>query len=179
MDRCFYCQKEAGVEAFRNPNTEEIHPTCEQCKKELTSFRKETLFFGKAGCLWIPLFILGTIMLTFFHWQWGLFGLIACITLEIIAIRLHSHYLRKKQIVCGTYVDPKSIRWCKTCKHRRKVRKYDDVTGGIWRSDQLPSNAQIPCKIVHETMDVWRSFFSLAHDKRPLLPKDCPKWIRR
>ncbi len=177
MDKCVYCQKEANVEAFRNPYTKEIRSTCEQCKKRFTSFAKERSFYTKA-CMWIPLFIVGTIVLMFFNWQLGLIGLIAFIVLEIIAINLQSYYIRKKEIACGTYVDPKSVRWCKTCLHYKKVKKYDDIFDGIWKSEQLPCNANIPCKIIDNTIDVWQKFF-LDSNKKTLFPKNCPKWTKR
>lgn len=178
MDKCFYCQKEASVEAFRNPITKEIHLTCEQCRNSLSLFIKERLFLSKA-IFALPLFILGTIVLIFFDWHWGLFGLILCIILEIISIRLLSHYNKKVRIGCGTYVDPHNIRWCETCKSYRKVKGFDDLADGIWANEQLPDSSYIPCKIIDETIGVWKSFFALDRGKRALFPKDCPKWTKR
>ncbi|MBU3981073.1 MAG: hypothetical protein KKH20_10130 [Proteobacteria bacterium] len=179
MDKCFYCQEESHVEAFRNPYTKEIHPTCEQCIKEFTSYAKETSFYTKAGCIWIPLLILGTVILMFFNWKWGLSSLVICMIIEIISIKLQGHYVKKKQIDCGTYVDPKSIHWCKTCKHYKKVKRFDDTIDGIWRNEKLPDNNSIPCRIIDETINVWNNFFSLDTDKRTLYPKDCSKWFGR
>lgn len=105
MDRCFYCQKDANVEAFRNPYTKEIHPTCEQCRKDFTSFAEERLFFARAIFV-VPLFILGTIILIFFNWRWGLFGLIICIILEIISIKLLSHYKKRRELPVGRTLTP-------------------------------------------------------------------------
>lgn len=178
MDKCFYCQKEENVEAFRNPYTKEIHLTCEQCRKEFTSFPKEKLFFSYAICI-LPFFILGSIVLIFFNWRWGLFGLIIFIVLEAISIKLLSHYKKKTRIAVGTYVDTHNIRWCKTCKSYRKVKKFDDIADGIWANEQLPDSSYIPCKIIDETIGVWTSFFALDRENRTLFPKDCPKWTKR
>jgi len=179
MGKCFYCQKEENVEAFQNPYTKEIHPTCEHCRKVFTSFPKEKFFFSKAIFI-LPLFILGSIVLIFFNWRWGLSGLIIFIVLEAISIKLLSHYKKKTRIAVGTYVvDPHNIRWCKTCKNYRKVKKYDDIADGIWINGQLPDSSYIPCKIIDETMDIWKRFFALDREKRTLFPKDCPKWTKK
>ena len=179
MAKCFYCDKEVDVEAFRNPYTKEIHPTCEQCRKVFTSFPGEKLFFSRAIFV-LPLFILGSIVLIFFNWRMGLFGLIIFIILEVLAIKLLSHYKKKTGIAVGTYaVDPRNIRWCKTCKNYRKVKKYDSILDGIWRNEQLPDSSHIPCRIVEDTIDVWKSFFALGSENRTLFPKDCPKWTKK
>ena len=178
MAKCFYCEKEVDVEAFRNPYTKEIHPTCEQCIKAFTSFPREKLFFSRAIFI-LPLFILGSIVLIFFNWRMGLFGLIIFVILEALSVKLLSHYKKKTRIALGTYVvDPRHIRWCKTCKNYRKVRKYDDILNGIWTNEQLPDNSCIPCKIINETIDVWKDFFMLDSKDRTLFPKDCPKWTK-
>lgn len=179
MDKCFYCQKEITVKAFRNPYTKEIHPTCEQCIKEFASYDKERSFFTKTGCIWGPLLIIASVVLSFFNWKWGLVSLIVCIFLEAISLRLQSYFVKKKEIACGTYIDPKSIQCCKTCKHYKRVKKYDDTIYGLWRSDKLPNIDLIPCKIITETINVWKDFFSLDSDKKTLYPKDCPQWSRR
>ena len=178
MAECFYCDKEVDVEAFRNPYTKEIHPTCEQCRKVFTSFPGEKLFFSRAVFV-LPLFILGSIVLIFFNWRMGLFGLIIFIILEVLSIKLLSHYKKKTGIAVGTYaVDPRNIRWCKTCKNYRKVRKYENIADGMWTNQQLPDSSCIPCKIINETTDVWKDFFMLDRKDRTLFPKDCPKWTR-
>jgi len=177
MGKCFYCEKETNVEAFQNPYTKEIHLTCEQCRKEFTSFLKERLFFSRASFI-LPLFIIGSIVLIFFNRHWGLIGLIVFIALEAICLKLTGYYVKKRDIACGTYVDTRNIRWCKTCKNYRKVKKYDSILDGIWRNEQLPDSSHIPCRIVEDTIDVWKSFFALGSEDRTLFPKDCPKWTK-
>lgn len=176
MDKCFYCQKDTDVEAFRNPYTNEIHPTCEQCKLSFTVFHKERSLFAKLGCIWIPIFILISIIVTFYNFKLGLFLLVAGAILEFIVFKLQEYFVKKKDIAYGTYVDPKKIQWCKTCMYFRKIKNYDNTINGIWRCEQLPEKNLIPCKIIEDDLDIWRDFFSLDKDKKTLYPKNCPKW---
>jgi hypothetical protein len=173
MEKCFYCEKEANVETFRNPYTKEIHPTCERCRRKLTSL-KERLFYSRAIRI-IPFFIAGSVVLIFFNWRWGLVGLIISVVLQTISIRL----LMKKEIASTTGIDPRHLRWCKTCKSYRKIEKYDDLDHGIWRNEQLPDSSYIPCEIIDETIDVWQRYFGLNRQNRTLFPQDCPKWTKK
>ena len=72
-------------------------------------------------------------------------------------------------------VDPKTLRWCKTCRHYRKVRRWSDRFG---ENGPLPPD-ELPCRIPDQTRDVWDRYFRLSSSYRTLYPKDCPKWMKR
>lgn len=178
-EKCYYCKNEADAAPYRNPYTKEIHPTCENCIKEFTSFVKERSFFTKLGCIWLPVFIVLSIIITFFNWRIGLFCLAVGVLFEIVAVKLQSYFVKKKEMACGTYVDPKKVQWCKTCKHFKKVKKFDDIVSGLWREKIMPNQENIPCKILEKTKKLWEIYFNLEQDKRTLYPKDCSFWEKR
>jgi len=102
MGKCFYCQKEADVENFPNPYTKEIHPTCSQCKISFTAFLKERLLFTKLSVIWIPIFILISIIVTFFNLKLGLFLIVAGAIFEFVAIKLQEYFVKKKGITVNS-----------------------------------------------------------------------------
>ena len=99
MGECFYCQKNADVEDFRNPYTNEIHPTCRQCKISFTAFMKERLLFTKLSIIWIPIFILISIIVTFFNLRLGLLLIVVGAIFEFISIKLQEYFVKKRGIV--------------------------------------------------------------------------------
>lgn len=72
----------------------------------------------------------------------------------------------------------KNIKWCKTCKHFNRSKEYEDSFKGIWRSKVMPETKILPCRIVSETIEVWKSYYSLETAKRTLFPTDCPSFIQ-
>jgi len=179
MDKCFYCKDVDRVASFRNPYTNEIHLTCAACRLEFTAYQKERFFFSKVALIWIPIFILASLVFIFFNWWLGLCLLAIGVLLEVIAVKAQSYFIKKWNIACGTYVDPKQITWCKTCLHFRKVKGFDNTMNGIWKSENMPEPERLPCNILNDSMETWRSFFSLDTSKRTLYPNNCPKWEKR
>lgn len=100
--KMFLCQKDADVEYFRNPYTNEIHPTCGQCKIGFTAFLKERLLFTKLSLIWIPIFILISIIVTFFNLKLGFFLIVVGAIFEFIAIKLQEYFVRKKGIAVSS-----------------------------------------------------------------------------
>lgn len=102
MGKCFYCQKDTDVEDFRNPYTKEIHPTCSQCKISFIAFLKERLLFTKLSVIWIPIFILISIIITFFNLKLGLFLIVTGAIFEFVAIKLQEYFVKKKDITVSS-----------------------------------------------------------------------------
>ncbi len=95
MGKCFYCLKDADVEDFRNPYTNEIHPTCRQCKISFIAFLKERLLFAKLSLFWIPIFIIISIIITFYNSKLGFFLIVLGVIFEFIAIKLGEYFIKK------------------------------------------------------------------------------------
>jgi len=102
MEKCFYCQKDAEVEDFRNPYTNEIHPTCARCKIGFTAFLKERLLFAKLSLIWIPIFIIISIIITFFNLKLGFSLIVLGAIFEFIAIKLQEYFVKKRGIVVSS-----------------------------------------------------------------------------
>ena len=68
----------------------------------------------------------------------------------------------------------KDIRWCRTCKHYRKVPEYEDTMKGLWKKESMPRSDKLPCKIALETSQVWEAYYETEPKSRALFPKDCP-----
>ena len=102
MGKCFYCLKDTNVEDFRNPYTNEIHPTCGQCKIGFTAFLKERLLFAKLSLLWIPLFIILSIVIVFFNLKLGFFLIVAGAIFEFVAIKRGEYFVKKKGIAVSS-----------------------------------------------------------------------------
>ena len=176
-DRCYYCKKEGVVKDFLNPYTEEYHPTCSHCIAEFTTFLKERKAFANIGCFVVPLLILCSIAsFIFIGWEVGL-GFVA---IDILALIISSYgveyYIKQRDKKLGKYVDTSKIRWCKTCKHYKKIRKYEKTIDGLWASEEMISDSDIPCRILDEVREVWESYYALPREERSLFPKDCDKW---
>lgn len=178
---CFYCQKQAEVDKnFLNPNTNEIHPICAECKAQILTYRNEFIFFFKLLWPTVPLLVLfSLISFIFVNWQLGSLIVAVAIFTAVVSILGVEHFRIKKEKKLGTYVDVKKIQWCKTCKHFKKVREFDKTIDGLWRAKTIPDASQIPCQILKETNNIWEDFFGLEESKRTLYPNNCPFWTKR
>ena len=76
-------------------------------------------------------------------------------------------------------IDVQNISWCRTCKHYRKSKEYENTFSGLWRSDTMPERYKLPCNIPLEAETVWQGHFSSKPDLRTLFPKDCPFFEKR
>jgi len=76
-------------------------------------------------------------------------------------------------------IDTQTLTWCRTCKHHRKSKEYEDIFSGLWRSKSMPRSDKLPCNIALETSDVWKRYFSSEPKSRSLFPKDCPSYGKR
>lgn len=65
------------------------------------------------------------------------------------------------------------INWCRTCKHFRRIKEYENNVNGLWQSKFMPSNDKLPCDIFLETENTWKQYFGLEPSERSLFPKDC------
>jgi len=79
-----------------------------------------------------------------------------------------------------TFLFPKSgkapavdIRWCRTCKHHRKIPEYEDTMKGLWQEESIPRSDKLPCKIVLETSQIWEAYYETEPRSRALFPRDC------
>ena len=102
IGKCFYCLKDTNVEDFRNPYTNEIHPTCSQCKIGFTAFLKERLLFAKLSLFWVPIFIIVSIIITFFNLKLGFFLIVMGVIFELIVIYLGGYFVKKKGIAVSS-----------------------------------------------------------------------------
>ncbi|MBL7187117.1 MAG: hypothetical protein ISS70_12425 [Phycisphaerae bacterium] len=179
--QCFYCDKETEVDPrFLNPNTNEIHPICAECKALILTYRHELTFFVKLMWPIGPLLIvMGVISLIFISWKLGLLLIIVAVLAAFVSILGVENFRVKKEKKLGTYVDVKKIQWCKTCKHFRKTRNWNSLSDPLWRSSELISSDEIPCLIVEATKSVWVQYFNKEEGQRHLYPKNCDKWSHR
>jgi hypothetical protein len=178
-DICFYCQKEMIVEEFQNPYTYEAHPTCERCKSEMSSYVRERKFFAKSF-LGVPLLLFFSIIsFIFVDWKTGILFIAMAIVTGIISYFGLEYFCKKRDKKLGTYVDVKSIQWCKTCKHFKKVKSYGKTIDGLWRSEQMIKDSEIPCKVLQKTQAVWMGYFNMKPSQRTLYPKNCKEWAQK
>lgn len=179
--KCFYCKKETEVDRdFLNPNTNEIHPICVECKARILTYRNELMFFGKLLFFGVPLlFLLSIICFIFVSWQKGVTFLVATVLVGVISYYAHTYYSVKRVKKLGTYVDVKKIQWCKTCKHFLKTRNWNRTTNPLRQSKELVGDSEIPCKIVEDTKPVWTLYFDTDTMQRTLYPDNCQRWTRR
>ena len=73
----------------------------------------------------------------------------------------------------------KEIRWCRTCKHYRKVPEYEDTMKGLWHEKSMPRSDKLPCKIALETSNLWEAYYETDPKSRSLFPKDCQLFERQ
>lgn len=98
-------------------------------------------------------------------------------------VAVQAHYLKRRHGINVTLgvtvpgfglVEPETIPWCGTCRHRRRERVWHrDLE---YLSEDMPSTDLLPCKIVDQTLEVWERFFRTEWRRRVLYPKNCPKW---
>jgi hypothetical protein len=83
---------------------------------------------------------------------------------------------KEKEKQEGTYIDVSKIKWCLTCVHFKKVRKYEDE---LHLSLEMLPNNKIPCKIYNKTKELWEEYFNGNLDDRYLYPKTCERWEKK
>jgi len=141
----------------------------------LTAYRTQRVFFTKLSFL-IPVLIIVAMIYMFFDWRLGLVLVVSLLLLEIASVKLAEHYVKKKDIACGTYIDRKAIVWCKTCKHFRKIAPYES---SVSTAASIPRTQDLPCEIVDQSLGTWTAFYLLPIPQRTLYPKGCELWVRR
>ena len=72
--------------------------------------------------------------------------------------------------------DEREKQWCPTCKHFRRVYKYEELSGGLYNSKEMIERKYLPCRVPEATSDVWKAFFS--SQPRQLFPTGCDKWSK-
>ncbi len=138
-----------------------------------TAIRKTCVKFF---LLSIPLFLFSLISFLFLNWKISLTGVVVSIGIAILAETIKNQSLKREAKRKGTYVDTKKIEWCKTCKHHKKVKDYED---DLWQLDEISDTDKIPCKIYQETQSVWTAYFNKPKRERTLYPKNCSKWTKK
>jgi hypothetical protein len=83
--------------------------------------------------------------------------------------------MRKLQRELDSGIDPTKIRWCRTCKHLKKMNGEEPQLIGM--EEALPVD-QLPCSLGATTEQTWTTYFALPMEKRTLFPKNCPSWER-
>lgn len=68
------------------------------------------------------------------------------------------------------------LRWCRTCKHYRKSREYEETFNGAWAAEKMPRSDLLPCKIVMEAIDTWSEFYGRERSEKTLFPKNCARF---
>ena len=163
-----------------NPNTKEVHPICATCKSKILTYRGEILFLGKVLFLGVPLLILLSMLCFIFSsWQKGVLFVVGAVLAAIVSFCGANYFVTRKEKKLGTYVDRKKIRWCQTCKYFQKTRNWNALADPLWRSKELISPHEIPCKVVEDTKSVWVQYFNEEISQRCLYPKNCDKWVPR
>lgn len=159
--------------------------TVESLKKTFASswnspeWQKETTIRKicvKSFLLSILLFLFSLISFLFLDWEISLTCVAVSIGIAILSEIIKNKSLKREAKRKGTYVDTKKIEWCRTCKHHKKVKDYED---NLWQLDKINDIYKIPCKIYQETKNVWTAHFNKPKEERTLYPKDCPKWTKK
>jgi hypothetical protein len=148
--------------------------------------------------LWC-LFVLGTIALVFVLGRYALKAFMRVPTeaagealrtvfLAVGAVGIGGYlaYLTGLAIKHNPFVSPrrhedevtsKPIRTCLNCQHFRRVRAYEDTMHGLWGSQTLVPDEQLPCSVPGNTREVWTAHFSSPpRPNRAMYPRDCPVW---
>lgn len=174
---CIYCQKEIVVEAYENPYTHEIHLTCEKCKLHMSRYVRERIFLSRLGFIGTPILILISIIcFIVVNWQIGVLFIVLGILNGVISSVMLQRFITKRDKELGTYIDVKKIKWCKTCKHFKKIRNYEAVAT---LSEEMIENSKIPCRILDHTYPTWEEHFATELGQRTLYPKNCPRWEKK
>jgi hypothetical protein len=103
-----------------------------------------------------------------------LLNLLAVPVAIIVALPLEVAFPLKKEKSAS-----QEEKWCKTCKHYRKSREYENIMRGLWRSAVLPQSDKLPCSIVSGTSGVWKRHFESEQKTRSLFPKGCSFFERK
>jgi hypothetical protein len=167
--------KTSGLDMFTAESLKETFESSwnnPEWQKE-TALRKTCVKFF---LLSIPLFLFSLISFLFLNWKISLTGVVLSIGIAILSETIKNQSLKREAKRKGTYVDTKKIEWCRTCKHLKKVKDYED---DLWQLDKISDTDKIPCQIYQETKDVWSAYFHKPKGERTLYPKNCPKWSKK
>jgi len=150
---------------------------CEKCFKESAGeyfFERQAL--AKLGCstpLWG--FIIAIIAYVFWGWKACLVVVGITILLTVYFSTLLQHFVNKMWAKKG--MDPKNLKWCKTCKNYRKRKDWEFK---LHYSKELLSEDKIPCRIFLQTKEVWERYFATPEGEKTLYPKNyCTLWVKR
>jgi len=102
--------------------------------------------------------------------------IILSIVVALIDKRFEIAIERTKALESIPYINPKKIRWCKTCKYFEKIKGYEE---NLWLSGGMIKDSEVPCKILNKTKELWVNYFQVEKGKRTLYPKDCSEWVRK
>jgi len=174
---CSQCGEERQLVYFEHPVTHETMYICNKCRIDLSNkktYYKQRRQLANIGCF-MPLFVLASIaILIFGNKSLGLAGIIICSTIWIFSAAFLEYFIKRSEKNFG--LNSKSLHWCKTCIHFRKIRNWENKK---WQSKEIPSSSDIPCKISNKTNRVWSDYFNLGWENRAIYPKECSSWEKK
>lgn len=119
----------------------------------------------------------GSIVSFFFlDWRISLLVLVVSLIVWLVADIVRHKASVKMEKIDGTNKMLGDLKWCRNCKHFKKVRGFEKH---LWRSEAIKEMTDFPCKISDSTRDTWVSYFQLPPEKRAMYPKDCASWVKK
>ena len=73
----------------------------------------------------------------------------------------------------------RNLNWCKTCKHYRKNKLFENPYKGTHLNQDIPDPQYLPCGIFDTAKHVWEDFYGKPEGERTLFPLHCPFWEPR
>lgn len=73
----------------------------------------------------------------------------------------------------------RNLNWCKTCKHYRKNKLFENPYKGTRLNQDIPDPQYLPCGIFDTAKHVWEDFYGKPEGDRTLFPSHCPFWEPR
>jgi hypothetical protein len=99
-EKCFYCGSGSQIDAeFLDPNTDEVHPVCGECRGRILSYRRELAFFGRLIWVGVPLFVFATVIcFGLIHWRYCVLGIILGVAAAVVGtMGLRYFHIRKRE----------------------------------------------------------------------------------
>ncbi len=102
--------------------------------------------------------------------------IVLAIVIAIVDKKFEIAIQKTEALESMSYINPKKILWCKTCKHFEKIKNYEEK---LSLSEKIIKDSEIPCKILNKTRILWIDYFQTESGERALYPKNCPEWIKK
>lgn len=178
---CFDCGRSLGADervfARLAPGDDGLLKICSGCfEKRAGGDRFEAPFFNRTGLL---VFILSSI---FTLGIFSILGLKASLlaALSVLAVfRGISRGFRLRGAGAPEAasrengIEPAPLRCCRNCVNFHKVK---DWAAFVCRSDEMPEDSKLPCRILEQTRKFWIEYFRVPGLERNSYPKPCVFW---